>query len=332
MLDRYGRVIDYMRISVTDRCSLRCRYCMPEGAVLCSMEELLTFEEIARSAGAAASCGIRHVRVTGGEPLVRRSLPVLIGMLKETPGIEKVTMTTNGIMLEEHLESLLDAGLDSVNISLDTVDRKEYELLTGTDALEKVLKSIDAAVDAHLPLKINAVSASVPEESDNEWQERIRALVNFAGDRGVDIRFIELMPIGCGKNVQGISHTKLMRYLKELWPDLTPDTEPHGFGPAVYYKIPGSAGSIGLISALSGKFCDSCNRIRLTSRGILRPCLSYDEGEDLRAVLRSGLPDKEIDERLRQSVAGVIRSKPRSHCFENEQENGQRNTMNEIGG
>ena len=332
MLDRYGRAIDYMRISVTDRCNLRCRYCMPDGTVLCGMDELLTFEEIARAAKAAASCGIRHVRVTGGEPLVRRSLPVLIRMLKDTPGIEKVTMTTNGTLLKANLESLMEAGLDGVNISLDTLDRTQYEQLTGTDALEDVLTSVDAAVDAHLPVKINAVSLAFPGEHEKEQKERINALAEFAFVKGADVRFIELMPVGCGKNYTGISHTKLRGFLEELWPDIAPDTDPHGFGPAVYYRIPGAAGSIGLISAISGKFCAFCNRIRLTSKGILRPCLCYDEGEDLRTVLRSDLPEEEIDERLRQIVTEVIQSKPRSHCFENEQGNGQKDTMNEIGG
>ena len=317
---------------MTDRCNLRCGYCMPDGALLCSMDELLTFEEIARAAKAAASCGIRYVRVTGGEPLVRRSLPVLIRMLKDTPGIEKVTMTTNGTMLGAHLESLMEAGLDGVNVSLDTLDRIQYEQLTGADALEDVLTSIDAALEAHLPVKINAVSLAFPGEQEKEKKERIKALADLACGKGVDVRFIELMPVGCGKNYPGISHRELRGCLEEFRPDLTPDREPHGFGPAVYYRIPGAAGSIGLISALSGKFCDSCNRIRLTSKGILRPCLCYDEGEDLRAILRSDLPEKEIDELLRQTVTDVIRSKPRSHCFENEQEAEQKNTMNEIGG
>ena len=325
MQDQYGRNIDYMRISVTDRCSLRCRYCMPRGVELCDMAQLLTYEEIVLCAQTAAKLGIRHIKLTGGEPLVRRGLDGLVRMLKAVDGIGQVTLTTNGTMLEKHLSGLIGAGLDAVNISLDTTDRRAYEELTGKDELGSVLSSIDAAVGAGLRTKINAVS--FPRS-----REEIRNLAAMAKDRPIDVRFIELMPIGYGKGFPGVSHKDLFLQLKEMFPGMEPDPAPHGFGPAVYYRIPGYTGSIGLISALHGKFCGSCNRVRLTSKGFLKPCLCYDSGEDLRPILRSGLPPRERDEKLLETMRTVIFEKPREHCFENEQEITEGAPMSAIGG
>ena len=327
MDDRFGRKIEYMRISVTDRCNLRCRYCMPEGVPLSAMEELLTFEEIAETARVAASLGIRFIKLTGGEPLIRRGLPSLVRMLKETEGIEKVTLTTNGTLLEKHLDSLVRAGLDAVNISLDTMDPETYRQITGTDAYEAVLSAIDAATHAGLYTKVNAVSLAAGEEKE-AWRD----LAELTKDRPLCVRFIELMPIGCGRDFAGISHRELLGRMHETWPDLQADPFPHGFGPAVYYRIPGYRGSIGLISAIHGKFCDSCNRVRLTSKGFLKPCLCYADGADLREILRAALPEEEREELLRAKMRETIFDKPKAHCFEELPAVTERALMSTFGG
>ena len=193
MIDHNGRKIDYLRISVTDRCNLRCKYCMPDGIRSVPMSQILTFEEILAIVRETAAIGIRCVRLTGGEPLVRLGMPDLVRKLKRVPGIEKVTMTTNGILLQENLPALTGAGLDAVNISLDTMDRAQYRAITGTDGLDTVLRAISAACASGLRVKVNAVSLALGEDN-------IRALISLAKDLPVDIRFIEMMPIGYGRD------------------------------------------------------------------------------------------------------------------------------------
>ena len=325
MHDQYQRNIDYIRISVTDRCNLRCTYCMPEGIRLTSMSELLTFEEIVQVVRTAAELGIRHVKLTGGEPLLRRSLPTLVQMLKNIEGIEQVTLTTNGILLKEHLPALLKAGLDAVNISLDSTDRDTFRNITGFDQLDMVLAAIDAACASGIRTKINAVSLDLGEEA--MWN-----LIDLAKDRPLDVRFIEMMPIGHGKDFPVYSHTKMLEQFRERYPDLTADKAMHGFGPAVYYHIPGYQGSIGLISAIHGKFCDKCNRIRLTSTGFLKGCLCYNTGADLREILRANEAENEKRRHLTETMEAAIYAKPRAHCFESAGDVTERATMNEIGG
>ena len=325
MRDQYQRDIDYIRISVTDRCNLRCTYCMPEGIHLTSMSELLTFEEIVQVVRTAAELGIRHVKLTGGEPLLRRSLPTLVQMLKNIEGIEQVTLTTNGILLKEHLPALLKAGLDAVNISLDSTDRDTFRKITGFDQLDMVLAAIDAACASGIRTKINAVSLNLGEEA-------IWNLIDLAKDRPIDVRFIEMMPIGHGKDFPVYSHTKMLEQFRERYPDLTADKAMYGFGPAVYYHIPGYQGSIGLISAIHGKFCDKCNRIRLTSTGFLKGCLCYNTGADLREILRANEAEDEKRRHLTETMEAAIYAKPRAHCFESAGDVTERATMNEIGG
>ena len=325
MRDQYQRDIDYIRISVTDRCNLRCTYCMPEGIRLTSMSELLTFEEIVQVVGVGAELGIRHVKLTGGEPLLRRSLPTLVQMLKNIEGIEQVTLTTNGILLKEHLPALLKAGLDAVNISLDSTDRDTFRKITGFDQLDMVLAAIDAACASGIRTKINAVSLNLGEEA-------IWNLIDLAKDRPLDVRFIEMMPIGHGKDFPVYSHMKMLEQFRERYPDLTADKTMHGFGPAVYYHIPGYQGSIGLISAIHGKFCDKCNRIRLTSTGFLKGCLCYNTGADLREILRANEAEDEKRRHLTETMEAAIYAKPRAHCFESAGDVTERATMNEIGG
>ena len=325
MKDQFGRTIDYLRISVTDRCNLRCRYCMPEGIDLVPMENLLTLEEIVLAARAAAGLGIRHIKLTGGEPLVRKGLPALVRMLKSTEGIEKVTLTTNGTLLGKLLPELLDAGIDAVNISMDTLDREMYRQITGTDALETVLSSIDAALDAGIPTKVNAVSLDLGEKT-------VLSLIDLIRERPLDVRFIEMMPIGFGRDFPVVSHKKLLERILELHPDMVEDRTVHGFGPAVYYRIPGYRGSIGLISAIHGKFCSSCNRVRLTSQGYLKTCLCFQNGADLRTIIRSEKSDSEKESLLKETIRRAVFLKPQAHCFEDREKITEAANMNAIGG
>jgi cyclic pyranopterin phosphate synthase len=327
MQDRYARNIDYMRISITDRCNLRCKYCMPEGIEWVPMSEILSLEEICQIASAAATLGIRHIKVTGGEPLVRKGCCDLIHMLKDIAGIEKVTLTTNGILLGQYLDELVSAGLDAVNISLDTLDREQYKQITGTDGLDKVIEVIRQASKLPLSVKVNAVSL----ESTN-W----RSLVELARDYPIDVRFIEMMPIGKAteyeKNYPPLSNEKLYNMISKSYPDIRKDESTHGFGPAVYYKIEGFQGSIGFISAIHGKFCDNCNRVRLTSQGYLKTCLCYEDGVDLRKILRSDLDDIEKKEKLSSAMAGAILDKPAAHCFDRPEQISETKNMSDIGG
>lgn len=320
MTDQYGRPVRYLRISLTDRCNLRCRYCMPEqGVDLCAHADLLRYEEIVAIARAALDCGIDTFKLTGGEPLVRRGVPVLVAALKELPGTRQVTLTTNGLLLGDQLDALVAAGLDAVNVSLDTLDETQYHTLTRRAfAPGAVVDTVRAAARV-LPVKINAVL--LPETAD-QWLP----LARLAADPGVDVRFIEQMPIGKGEADPGLAGDKVLAALRQAWPDLAPCNEPRGNGPAHYYKSAGLTGRIGFIDAVSHRFCASCNRLRLTCTGMLRPCLCYDDGTDLRALLRSGAgPDK-----LKNAVEQAIAAKPEGHCFGSG--HGSRQTMNRIGG
>lgn len=323
MKDNFGRNIDYMRVSITDRCNLRCRYCMPEGARWVPMSEILTYEQIIEICTEAAALGIRKLKVTGGEPLVRRGCPELIRRLKEIPGIQQVTMTTNGVLLSQYMDELLKNGLDGVNISLDTLDRERYAWITGSDSLDEVLDSIMRALKSGIKVKINSVLFG--DEASDEW----KSLVLMAKERNIDVRFIELMPIGYGKTFESISNSRLMTMIRQLYPGIETDESVHGNGPAVYYKIPGFKGSIGFISPIHGKFCHQCNRLRLTSKGILKPCLCYGEGIDLKSVFeRKG--EKKDD--IRRAIRQGIEMKPEGHCFEKKESITENKNMIQIGG
>lgn len=320
MTDQYGRPVRYLRISLTDRCNLRCRYCMPEqGVDLCAHADLLRYEEIVAIARAALDCGIDTFKLTGGEPLARRGVPVLVAALKELPGTRQVTLTTNGLLLGDQLDALVAAGLDAVNVSLDTLDETQYHTLTRRAFAPGAVVDTVRAAAQRLPVKINAVL--LPETAD-QWLP----LARLAADPGVDVRFIEQMPIGKGEADPGLAGDKVLAVLRQAWPDLAPCNEPRGNGPAHYYKSAGLTGRIGFIDAVSHRFCASCNRLRLTCTGMLRPCLCYDDGTDLRALLRSGAgPDK-----LKNAVEQAIAAKPEGHCFGSG--HGSRQTMNRIGG
>ena len=273
MLDQYSRNIDYIRISVTDRCNLRCIYCMPQTRkTYLRQEELLTYDEIVKLAGIYRSLGIKNVKLTGGEPLVREHIEELIFRLKKECGMEKVTLTTNGILLEQQLDGLVKAGLDGVNISLDTLKLEHYNSLTGgchvdrnsSDGnLEAVLRGMrKAQKQAGISVKVNCVLM-------HQTREELLALAELAKD-GVNVRFIELMPIGQGKEKHTLKEEEVRQILCETYGTIRPCVEKLGSGPAHYREIDGFEGKIGFISAISHKFCSGCNRVRLTADGFFK--------------------------------------------------------------
>lgn len=323
MLDRYGRVINYLRISVTDRCNLRCCYCMPEGVQDVGMKNILTFEEIWEIVRTGVSLGITHIRITGGEPLMRKGCGDLIRGIREIPGVETITMTTNGVLLENYGKQLKEAGVDGVNISLDTLDPEEFYKITGKRELQEVLAGIRAAKTAGLPVKLNAV---------NRKELDPIPLVRYAQEENLPIRFIEMMPVGYGKKYVGRSNEELRETLEAVCGNAECMTNREelsrmGSGPAVYYQFSDLKVPVGFISAIHGKFCDTCNRVRLTAEGYLKLCLCYDEGEDLRRVLREG-----EKENLRTIMEQTIFRKPAAHCFEHPAEMTETHEMVKIGG
>lgn len=305
MKDALGREIDYLRLSITDRCNLRCRYCMPEGIPTVSHHDILRYEEIVRLCRIFAGLGIRSLKVTGGEPLVRKGCAGLIQALKALPGIEHVTLTTNGVLLRQQMDDLLAAGVDGINISLDTLNPARYAQITGFDCLSQVLDGIQAALTAGCRVKINCVPLS-----ETPGDELVQ-LAQLAEHWPVDVRFIEMMPIGNGRNFPACSMKTLRELLLRRWPDLTPSSEKRGFGPARYFAAPGLRGSIGMIDAVSHSFCAQCNRVRLTSEGYLKLCLSCGDGLDLRQLLRSDAVDSEIGAAIRMAIL----RKPAAHHF-----------------
>ncbi len=323
MLDQYGRKIDYLRISVTDRCNLRCRYCMPEPVSAVQHADILRYEEILRICRAAAELGITKFKVTGGEPLVRAGCVDFITALKAQPGTEQVTLTTNGLLLEANLDALTEAGLDGVNISFDSPDNARFRRITGYtgDGADTLLHVLDACCAKGLKTKINAV---LLEETEADAP----ALAAIAAKLPVDVRFIELMPIGFGTTMKRVSPEDILTALQERWPDLAPTDERRGNGPAHYYKSAALLGRIGFIDAVSHKFCAECNRVRLTSTGQLKPCLCYADSADLRALIRGGCTDGELREALRAAVY----AKPRAHCFDTNDIITEKHMMSQIGG
>lgn len=323
MLDRYGRVINYLRISVTDRCNLRCCYCMPEGVQDVGMKNILTFEEIWEIVRTGVNLGITHIRITGGEPLVRKGCVDLIRGIREIPGVETITMTTNGVLLGNYGKQLKEAGVDGVNISLDTLDPEEFYKITGKRELQEVLAGIRAAKTAGLPVKLNAV---------NRKELDPIPLVRYAQEENLPLRFIEMMPVGYGKKYVGRSNEELRETLEAVCGKAECMTNREelsrmGSGPAVYYQFSDLKVPVGFISAIHGKFCDTCNRVRLTAEGYLKLCLCYDEGADLRRVLREG-----EKENLRTIMEQTIFRKPAAHCFEHPAEMTETHEMIKIGG
>ena len=320
MRDGLGREINYMRLSITDRCNLRCRYCMPpEGVPPLPHDQVLRYEELLEAAAAAVTLGITRFKVTGGEPLVRRGCAGFIRALKGLPGVERVSLTTNGLLLAQQLDELAGAGVDGVNVSLDTLDPEQYRALTRREYdVARVLEAVEACAP-RVPTKINAVALE-------ETADQLLPLARLAERLPVDVRFIEAMPIGPGARVHRQAGSLLER-LRAEWPDLAPTGEVRGCGPAVYYGSAGLRGRIGLIQAVSRSFCAGCNRVRLTSTGVLKPCLCYETGVELRPLLRGGCSREE----LAGAMARAILDKPAAHCFGDGAAPEHRN-MSQIGG
>jgi cyclic pyranopterin phosphate synthase len=315
--DPFNRPINYLRISVTDRCNLRCIYCLPpEGIDLLPQGEVLTYEEIARIARLAAELGINKVRLTGGEPLARARLQELVAMLAGINGIDDISLTTNGVLLKQYAAGLKQAGLKRVNVSLDSLNRARFEHITRQDKLDDVLSGIEAAKASGLdPVKINMVV--MRDVNDDE-------VMDFAGltvTEGWHVRFIELMPCAMDNPPDGhsmggkanlnpafVSAAEIKERLKKLG-KLEPSLPITGNGPARYFRLPHAGGTIGFIAPVSQHFCFSCNRLRLTAEGELRPCLLSDHEVDLRRPLRSG----DSDDKLKKVITEAIREKPKEH-------------------
>lgn len=307
MIDRCGRNIDYLRVSVTDRCNLRCIYCMPkEGVELVPREMILQEPEIVRVCRVMAKLGICKIKLTGGEPLVRAGMPSMVEKLKEIPGIEKVTLTTNGVLLPEQMQALAKAGLDGLNISLDCVEQECYKRIARRDYLKETFAGIQAALAfPEVALKINCVPLGIPEQD-------LCSVADLARENPIHVRFIEMMPLGSGKKFRGMAEQEVTRILEARFGTLLPyEGERLGNGPCHYYTAPDFQGKIGFISAVSHKFCKECNRIRLTSQGFLKTCLQYTAGRDLRRIVRGGGTDLELE----QAISEALAEKPDGHAF-----------------
>ena len=338
--DSHGRRIDYLRISLTDRCNLRCVYCMPaEGVRWKDPSEILSYDDIVRFARIAVGEGISKIRLTGGEPLVRRGVPQLVRRLRDIEGVQNLALTTNATLLPRFAAELRDAGLERINVSLDSLDPAEFAAITRGGKLEDALAGLDAAFDAGFsPVKLNVVVV-------RSLKQDLLGFAKMSLDRPLHVRFIEYMPLGDAEEGSGChsdgsaawtaedsvpSEEVLERLsaegaaagLGELI-EVEPDQAPGGSGPARYYRFAESQGTVGVISPLSHHFCAECNRLRLTADGRLRPCLFCDDELDVRTVLRSG-----TDEDVREVVREALRIKPENHA----ERIGTERQMSQIGG
>ena len=326
LVDRFGRTHTKLRVSVTDRCNLRCQYCMPaEGVPLAPREEILTFEEIERAVRVAVECAVRQVRITGGEPLVRRDLPRLVRSLAAIKGLEDLALSTNAVQLEEHAQALRDAGLRRVNISLDALDPEVFARLTRRDTYDRVLEGIEAARRVGFdPIKINVVSLR------GFTEDQVAPFGEFARESGMEVRFIEYMPLDAGNEWE----RKKVFFAEEVRASLTkaimplrPVAEPTG-SPATEYEFVDGVGRIGFIPTVSQPFCDNCDRFRLTADGKPRACLFSLDEVDLLKPLRSGAGDAEIAQTLLRAVQG----KGPGHQINTDQFRQPERGMSAIGG
>lgn len=337
MKDLHGRTIDYLRVSLTDRCNLRCIYCMPaEGIAQVAHDEILRYNEIVELVEAAAELGIRRIRLTGGEPLVRKGVVDLVRDICAIPGIRDVSLTTNGVLLPRMADDLRAAGLTRVNISLDTLDAEEYERVTRGGNINDVLGGIDAALRVGFnPVKVNAVAV-------RSLNQDFFAFARMSVDRPLHMRFIEYMPVGdsagsCGTGWgpedvisvdeirEAINEEAVKVGLEPLRP-VADSSKPEGGGPARYWEFPGAKGTVGFISPMSRHFCGDCNRLRLTSRGGIRPCLFSDEEYNVRDALRYGTKGD-----VRAVLMRALGAKPDEH-HEGDHARATKTNMNAIGG
>ena len=307
LVDTFGRLHDNLRISVTDRCNIRCFYCMPEtGVKFQPHDQILRFEEIERFVRVAVTLGVRKVRVTGGEPLVRKDLPVLIRKLASIEGVEDLALTTNGVLLGEQAKALYDAGLRRINVHLDTLDRERFKQITRRDDLQKVLEAIEICRElGYGPIKINAVGVKNLVEPD------IVPLARFGRERNIEIRYIEFMPLDA-QNLWDrgrvlLADDMIQMLEREIGPlEEIPDSDPRA--PATEYRFADGIGRIGFIASVSRPFCLNCNRIRLTADGKLRYCLFAIEETDVRSIIRNG-----ADDDLRAAIRANVSAKWLGH-------------------
>lgn len=309
MVDGFGRRIEYLRISVTDKCNLRCVYCMPlEGMQWLKRDDLLSFEEIVEIVQVMAGLGLRRVRFTGGEPLVRRDLPELVRAVASVPGIDDLALSTNGVLLEDHAAALADAGLTRVNVSLDSLQPQRVDdIARRPGSFARIMRGLEAAERfGFAPLKLNVVL--MRGVNDDE----IADFAALTRDRPWHVRFIEVMPTEANLDVsreQFISCDEALERVRRLGELEAVPQGPTGNGPARYWRFPGAAGTVGVITPMSHNFCDRCNRMRLTAEGQLRPCLFGDLQTDLRAALRAGSPVEPL-------IRETLRVKPERHWLE----------------
>lgn len=323
MKDKFGREIDYLRVSVTDKCNLRCIYCMDEkDNTFLKNDEKLTDDEIYRIVKESSELGIKKVRITGGEPLVKPNLVNLIGRINSISGIEEIYLTTNGILLADMIDELALNGLKGVNISLDSLNEERFNKLTRLGKLNKVLEAIDKAIDLGIKVKLNTVIVN------DINKDEIIDFVNITKEKNIDVRFIELMPIGVAINYKGATNEEVLKIISENYSDYEEVARSKSGGPASYIKLKDAKGKIGFISAISNCFCEECNRIRLTPEGFLKQCLHFDYGIDLKNKLRAGISDEE----LRKLIYDNIYEKPEKHLFLDKSDHKEIKFMNQIGG
>jgi len=326
LIDHYERRLNYLRISITDRCNLRCLYCMPDGGLeKLEHKDILTYEELLRLARIAVALGVDKIRLTGGEPLVRKDFPHLLPELMAIPGLKDVSITTNGIYLKEHLENIRAAGVKRINISLDSLKRERYRQITGFDGFERVREAIQLArtLGFH-PIKINMVV--LKGINDDEVVDFARLSMRYP----FHVRFIEYMPSGLllhNEPLHYVSNTVIRERLEAMEPLIRLPRKAID-GPTVRYRFEGAQGEIGFISPLTHHFCQVCNRLRLTANGHLRPCLLSDQELDLRGPMRAGATDRDLE----NIFAEAADRKPRAHHLNSEDSESLSGRMSAIGG
>lgn len=329
LIDPFNRTINYLRVSVTDRCNYRCGYCMPEQGVHPEGRhtEYLDFDELARIIQAFVALGVTKVRVTGGEPLVRKGVTEFIGAISPFEGLQEIALSTNAHHLAKHAQGLKQAGLHRVNISIDSLQPDKFNRITRGGDLHKVMQGVDAALETGLnPVKFNMVV--MQGTNDDE----IEAMVDYGIEKGVEVRFIETMPIGPAGMSMMEQHYPMEKILSRVrahvGTDLIASTVKSHDGPSKNFKINGTSAQIGVISAVSQHFCESCNRVRLTARGILALCLGQEDSVDLRKPLRDGISD----EGLQQLIVDAMLKKPERHFFNENVHNIEFRQMVSLGG
>ncbi len=328
LLDAHQRQINYLRVSVTDHCNYRCHYCRPEDdKTLSTRDEILSYEEIVRVVNIFATLGVYKVRLTGGEPLLRKDIVKLVGLINANPNIQDIPLSTNAHLLEKYAKPLYDAGVNRANISIDSLDETRFRTITRGGDLNKVLQGIDAAIAVGMsPIKLNMVVM--------RWvnDDEIEAMVDFAISKGIEVRFIETMPIG-QSGIEALSQhytqaqieTRLQAYLPN---QLTATPSAPSDGPAQNLHIANTNSNIGVISAVSNHFCATCNRLRLTAKGLLILCLGQENSLSLRDLLRAG----KTDEQIRQAIIKAVQLKPEKHDFVENLNNIELRNMVEMGG